>query len=441
MQILYIDNFRGFNDTFIELKKVNFLVGENSTGKTSILKLIKILASPSFLIKSDFNIEEAELGYFSEIVSANSKKKYFEIGVLESDTNDGEIRGIKLKFVEKNGLPFVMEVRVIDNYYDLHGIHDKGVFKYRYRSVVLENKKYLENQFDYFKRWIENNYLKNKTYKTQKYSGVFSSYSLLYNILFVFEEERRLTKLGPPYGGFFWRSIIKDITWMAPIRTEPRRTYDSYKTRFSPDGIHAPYVLKDLLSKKRGTKARERVENILQKFGKDSGLFNKIEINTLGKTATSPFEIHLYLNNNPLKITNVGYGVSQILPLIIEIISRENHSWFAIQQPEIHLHPKAQASFGEFIYKSCKEDDMNFIIETHSDYTIDRFRIKLYKDNQKKKKKNKKGISSQVIFFKRTEKGNQLHCIDINNKGSYGDNLPEDFRNFFLKEELELLNI
>ena len=80
MPVLYFDNFRGFNKTFLPLKNVNFFVGENSSGKTSVLKLIKILSDHRFWFTQEFNSEEAELGYYSEIASyANKTKKYFEI--------------------------------------------------------------------------------------------------------------------------------------------------------------------------------------------------------------------------------------------------------------------------------------------------------------------------------------------------------------------------
>ncbi|MBC7552880.1 MAG: AAA family ATPase [Taibaiella sp.] len=49
MKVLYVNNFRGFKKTFLNLKNVNFFVGENSTGKTSLLKLIRILSNDIFL--------------------------------------------------------------------------------------------------------------------------------------------------------------------------------------------------------------------------------------------------------------------------------------------------------------------------------------------------------------------------------------------------------
>ena len=111
---------------------------------------------------------------------------------------------------------------------------------------------------------------------------------------------------------------------------------------------------------------------------------------------------------------------------------REN-STLVIQQPEVHLHPKAQAALGEFIYNIHIFEKQNFLIETHSEYLINRFRI----ISSKNKEKN---IDSQVIFFERTDKGNKIHVIEIHN-GQYSENQPASFSDFFIKEELKLLEI
>ncbi|MDP6688819.1 MAG: AAA family ATPase [Alphaproteobacteria bacterium] len=78
---------------------------------------------------------------------------------------------------------------------------------------------------------------------------------------------------------------------------------------------------------------------------------------------------------NSVNIRNVGYGVSQSLPVIVEILSRSFGSRFAIQQPEVHLHPKAQAALGDLFYQLALVEEKRFIVETHSDFTIDRFML------------------------------------------------------------------
>lgn len=176
------------------------------------------------------------------------------------------------------------------------------------------------------------------------------------------------------------------------------------------------------------------MKEILEKFGKESNLFDSIEINELGDKNVSPFEIIIKYNNIPIKLPNVGYGVSQILPLIIEMLAAKK-TMFSIQQPEVHLHPKAQAAFGNFLFKTYQAEENNFIIETHSDFTINRFRHCLFKNQ------SKKNVSCQVLFFERNNNGNRITNLPINSDGSYKFDLPDAYRDFFIDEELKLLEL
>lgn len=440
MPVLYFDNFRGFNKTFIPLKSVNFFVGENSSGKTSVLKLIKILSDHRFWFTQEFNSEEAELGYYSEIASyANKTKKYFEIGILGDyrDKDEG-ISAIKIRFENLDGVPSVKEISQLDNGVNIQAVVVDKKIKYRYSIDVLSNITE-DSQLEYFKNWVEKNSLVNKAFIKDDKTSPFFSQALLFHVQTIIAQVKSPNqKNKEKRNSFHMPNFLQDVAWLAPIRTDPKRTYDSYKITFNPDGTHAPYLLKKLIGKDSTPKTREKVETILQKFGNDSGLFDNILINPLGKGETSPFELQVLLNNQPLKITNVGYGVSQILPLIIEVIARQKDTWFALQQPEIHLHPRAQAAFGDFILKSAINDNKKFIIETHSDYTIDRFRLKLNKCN---KSEESQKMKSQIVFFHRNNGINELSCIAILPDGSLPDNQPREFRDFFIKEQLNLLEI
>ena len=87
MKAIYIDNFRGFKEATIPLCDVNFFVGENSSGKTSILSLLKIISTHEFWMTIDFNStfssHEIDLGNFEDMItnsSADEKKKGFSVG-------------------------------------------------------------------------------------------------------------------------------------------------------------------------------------------------------------------------------------------------------------------------------------------------------------------------------------------------------------------------
>jgi predicted ATPase len=103
----------------------------------------------------------------------------------------------------------------------------------------------------------------------------------------------------------------------------------------------------------------------------------------------------------------------------------------------VHLHPKAQAMLGELFFHISLHEQKGFIIETHSDFIVDRYRSVLRKHNKKFKTKLENG---QVLFFERTNEGNVIHVLPIDAKGDYPENQPDTFRDFFIREELELLS-
>ena len=79
--ILYLNNFKGFNETFIPLEKVNFLVGENSTGKSTVLSVLEMMSKTSFWTSPQLSSGEYHLGPFNEIVNQLSNdRSFFQIG-------------------------------------------------------------------------------------------------------------------------------------------------------------------------------------------------------------------------------------------------------------------------------------------------------------------------------------------------------------------------
>jgi hypothetical protein len=228
--------------------------------------------------------------------------------------------------------------------------------------------------------------------------------------------------------------VAPPLVWIAPIRSKPRRTYDEPQTPFSSEGSHTPYVIRRMLSsEKDATKFKDFIERI----GAASGLFQRIEIKYFGNSETSPFEVDAYLDDIALGIGWLGYGVSQSLPIFVELLDRPEGSWFAIQQPEVHLHPRAQACLGDVFFEMAARDQKKFVIETHSDFTIDRFRLN-YRHTRRGRSKLPQ---SQILFFERRDKRNIVTPLPIGAKGDVPSDQPEGYRSFFVKEEMKVLGL
>jgi predicted ATPase len=432
MKYLYVDNFRGFSSTLIPIKKVNFLVGENSTGKTSLLSLLNLLCSLQFWVRQEFNTDQVELGNFKDIVSLEAQdKNYFRIGFfldqLESKKNGTKSPIlILMTFTESNDMPLLTRYNYLDNEaeYEIIFSESEEAIKYR-QSSTAQNDYSPEGLLQKIKQWEREKGTKKgfKTLKGQELAGKTETLSAATYLVGM----KYARELSPTQFKFF-----RDFAWIAPIRSKPRRTYDRFKYDFSPEGEHAPYLIKKILSDKRSSAG---FLEFIRNFGDKSNLFSSINVNEFGMDTSSPFELKIKIAEKLININYVGYGVSQCLPFLVEMFSRNEGTWYAIQQPEVHLHPKAQAALGNLFYSLSISEDKNFLIETHSDYIIDRFRLNC------RQVENKPVVDSQVLYFERTPVGNTVYPIEIDDGGKYSENQPETFRDFFIKEQLELLEL
>lgn len=424
MEKIYLNNYKGFKNQFIKLDDINFLVGENSTGKTSFLKIVNLLSKQEFWMGFEFNNSEVELGYFNEIYNkkGNKKgKKKFQIGIersLRGSGNGNKDLRLVLDFDEKQSIPNLFQVKARLGSFDvLIRFSDKQV-RYWYKKSPEQD----------FKEWVTdlNTYGSFKILKYPKNLPLFIIITLIENELH--DDSQRSM-------GFHNLEIFDNFKWIAPIRAKAKRIYESYKIKFSPEGNHIPSLLREMLMDKNNA-AKKKIITILEKFGKQSNLFDEIIVKELGEKNISPFEIIIKYKNLEMKLPNVGYGVSQSLPLVIEILS-STRTVFSIQQPEVHLHPKAQSAFGSFLFNSVVNDNNRFIIETHSDFTINRLRYELLRSSEK----NEVKIKSKVLFFERGEFGNTITEMNIDKDGAFISDIPNTYREFFIDEELKLLEL
>ena len=162
-------------------------------------------------------------------------------------------------------------------------------------------------------------------------------------------------------------------------------------------------------------------------------MFNNIDIKRLGEYKTDPFQIQITVRGVKNNIIDVGYGVSQILPILVTIFqSKKELGYFGIQNPEVHLHPKAQAALSSLFASIAKENEKNFIIETHSDYMIDRARIDIMQG-----KISPDNVS--IAYFDPQKDGTvKIYNIGIDKEGNLVGE-PESYKEFFLQEGKNLM--
>ena len=239
-----------------------------------------------------------------------------------------------------------------------------------------------------------------------------AAFSLLYR-LFV-----RVSSEEPPFAS-------------APNHPAPRRTYDPAKLSSDPWGADVPSLLANLhlRNKTEWAELKER----LDAFGRESGLFDDFSVKQLTGVEGGPFQLQVRKfgkrGRKGLKrnLMDVGFGVSQVLPVLAALFRADRSPMFLLQQPELHLHPSAQAALGSLFCRTA-EAERQLIIETHSEYIVDRVRMDI---RDRKTALTPDDVS--ILFFERTDHDVRIHSLRFDEQGNIVG-APDGYGQFFMDE-------
>jgi hypothetical protein len=244
---LFLDNFRGFTNTYIPIVDVNFLVGENSSGKTSVLSLLNLLSTSDFIWAQKFSNIDVNFGHFHDIVSAHSTDRtYFSFGIIdEHETPSGRVSTAMLyTFKEHDGLARLSRFTSIAGQQQLFLRFDgkKAYFKATgipadvsadgFRNITMPH-------------WVTERSSDGSDYReitpTPGYPSA-EQYPLYVPLMMALDQSRKRGE-GAREGPLFYAR--QELVWIAPIRTKPERTYDDIsRSDFSSEGTHTPYLIR-----------------------------------------------------------------------------------------------------------------------------------------------------------------------------------------------------
>ena len=426
---LIIENIRSFSGPHkFDVKPLTFLVGENSSGKSTFLAALAAVSdSASFPAATIFNKPPYDLGTYDTIATykggrggrAKSFSLGYEVGIDASQvvkvvatycSDAGETRINKLELSEGNVKATIFwsadtqltEVTGLEGM-DL-GTSLKGQFQIPVTATLSLVSTLIPSSII---RTTQTKVLMQRTAEKQ---------STLLEQLFSVSQT--------------WVHSAPLAASIAPIRSEPKRTYDRLSDEYDPSGDHIPYILARMLHEKN-SKKNQALHDALIEFGLDSGLFKKVSVKRLGDKTGDPFQMQITVGGPPVNLSDVGYGVSQSLPIVVESILHADGSRILLQQPEVHLHPRAQAALGTFFAKLAASDNRQFVIETHSDYLIDRVRQEVAAGHLPAE-------SVSILFFHRPHIETSVSSLTLDKQGNIQD-APRNYREFFLEEELRTL--
>lgn len=149
------------------------------------------------------------------------------------------------------------------------------------------------------------------------------------------------------------------------------------------------------------------------------GVAERIETNDLGKIGHE-LKITTDIEEMEQDLTHVGVGVSQVLPILVMALLAEEDDVIILEQPELHLHPRVQSRLADF-FVTMNALGKQCIVETHSEYLINRLRYLVAKSD------DRKIADDTLIYFVEKEAGHSVYReITINEYGKI-DEWPKGF--------------
>lgn len=424
MKRIWLENYRCFREKQeAQLAPLTLLVGDNSTGKTSFLAMIRALWDVAYRHRvPNFKEEPYDLGSFDEIAhfrgGQGGRAKSFAASFrltprrhqFRNIKQSNRVDNWKVEFSKQGTAPMPSWRRVANGKGDMWMEHQHFASKVRFGTPNGECEAALP-----LKQALEDGQLM-PLYSLMTLSKGQVTAQDQNNIIEMALSAQPGLPSPPLYAG-------------APVRSKPHRTYDPAHVARDPEGDHIPMFLASQYF--AGKEHWDPLVEKLVRFGKDAGLFDEITVKPLGNQS-APFQLQFRRFDGRTKgpqrnLIDVGYGVSQVLPIVTELLRQDAPEMFLLQQPEVHLHPSAQAALGSLLCRVASWD-RQLIIETHSDHLLDRVRMDVRDGAGTLKPED-----VSILYFERGNLDVYIHSLRIDQEGNILD-APPSYRRFFMEE-------
>lgn len=410
---LHLTNFRAFKSQSFRFRKLNIFVGKNNSGKSSALSALNLLAQTMREDDLDgtpliLNGTYDKLGTFIDVVNGNNPRRKIGIDI------------------------------------DYDGYSLKTEFKYRTQRRQIELLQFdLSHRGDQVYRFsqskdsydiqISGNPIERLLPDFAKKRPRFRNFWPISRFIFPRLTEEKIDRVileklvKADRQLMMGRSALHDhfvnFDSLSPFRDKPQRTYlytGETAKQIGVSGSNTAVILSSDTSK-RGSERKNLVDGISNWFHY-TGIARGLSVQSL---TPRHFEICLVSNDGSVhNICDVGFGCSQVLPVLtaglnlFHVESKNPRRVLIVQEPEIHLHPNAQAAMGSFFVNLAAKGGQLFI-ETHSDNLILRIARHVALGD----------IDSEdvAIFYVSDEGENRVTEISLTDTGTFKPEFPQGF--------------
>ncbi len=369
---LYVLNVKVWGEQLwkdgVELAPVTLLLGANSAGKTSLLQLPLLLKqtfeSPDRHL--DLNLggqptDILDLGTYEDVVHQHDTARVVGLGI-EFEGQAREKRRTRFTYratyTLAAGAPVVQRIEFVE------GAETFAVARQSKGGYLLEVP-------GYEPRRMGNRPDARRTFQPER-SLMFSTEA----IAELGESGGRVQDLG-----LRLRQAVGSVAYLGPLRERPERSYMWNRQNPGDLGSRGERAVHALLASANSrTKRKEGQEGgkgwLVEKVSDwlcRMGVADALVLERQGRSRY--FEVIIEGEGRRANIMDVGFGVSQVLPMLVLAYFVPRGATILAEQPEIHLHPRAQVGLAELMVEVARERDVQFLVETHSEYLFRRLQF------------------------------------------------------------------
>ncbi len=414
LKITHFKSWRSTND--IRFSKLTGFFGTNSSGKTSLLQLLLLMKqtveSSDRTQVLDLGNERSllELGTFKDIIFNHNTDEALDFEI------DWDLdKSFKISNPEKKNVPLFEGKEISFKSTIKQSLQGNLVvdgFSYIFDKSKFQMKKKKSEKCEYSlstepmkgkKKGFEFNRSKGRAWNLPvpiKFYGFPDQVKAYYtNAGFLSDLQLKFEEL------------FAGVYYLGPLRDYPKRQYSWAGKQPADMGRRGEQVIDAMLGAKgknqkisrgqgRGKKSLS-VEEYVAYWLKELGLIDTFRVQQIFD-AGNLYQVLLKMSaqSPEVKITDVGFGVSQILPVITLCYYVPEGSTLIIEQPEIHLHPKVQAGLADVFIDAIEKKNIQIILESHSEHLLRRLQRRIAEE--------KFGNDSAALYFSEVNQGESV---------------------------------
>ena len=427
LDYLELQNFKTWEEAYLEFPMITGLFGANSSGKSSLIQFLLLLKQTKEAtdrgIALDLNGRLAKLGSYDDVIFKHDSdlELQWDVG-FESD------RELALQDPSTRRTQFLVRSKFFSVEAKVESGEGGAVSTYLRYSVgdeynfTLSRKRTDANAYDLKASGGDFRFVRTPG-RAWQLPGPIKSYAFPDQARTYYQNASLLADLEAAY-----ESGIDRIYYLGPLREYPKREYVWGRTRPLDVGVRGEFVIDAILAATLDDKRYnlykkgklQSFQEIVAHWLKEMGLISNFAIKELAPgSGYYQAVVRVRPDSPPALLTDVGFGVSQVLPIIVLLYYVPENSTVILEQPEIHLHPLAQSGLADLLINVSKRRNIQIIFESHSEHLLLRIQRRIAEAELDSEDVN--------LYFTAYKKGSS--CVEELSIDDYGQikNWPEHF--------------